>query len=384
MAKITKRCVDALRPEGRERVVWDDDIKGFGVRVHPSGKKVYIVKYRHRGRAVKTTIGPHGPVTPGDARTRAAEIITAARTGRDPRAHGRYGAKSPTMEELVKRFLEEYVPAHCKPGTQEVYRSALEIHVIPRLGKRRAAEIERADMVALHHELRATPYQANRTIQVLSRIFTLAEVWGLRPDGSNPCRHVKRFREEKRERFLSDAEYGRLGAALKASEEKKLEPASAIAAVRLLMLTGCRKSEILTLQWKHVDLEAGELRLPDSKTGAKVVHLGDPAIAVLRGIDRNENDLWVIAGSKKGKRMSDLDYYWQRIRDRAGLQGVRIHDLRHSYASGGLLVGEGLPMIGKLLGHNHVHTTARYAHLANDPLKSAANRIALRIADVAG
>ena len=384
MAKITKRTVDALRPESRERVVWDDEIKGFGVRIHPSGKKVYIVKYRHRGRAVKTTIGPHGPVTPADARARAAEIITAARTGRDPRAHGRYGAKSPTMDELVKRFLEEYVPAHCKPGTQEVYRSALEIHVVPRLGKRRVAEIERADMVALHHELRATPYQANRTIQILSRIFTLAEVWGLRPDGSNPCRHVKRFREEKRERFLSDAEYGRLGAALKESEEEKLEPAPVIAAIRLLMLTGCRKSEILTLQWKHVDLEAGELRLPDSKTGAKVVHLGDPAISVLRGLERHEGTPWVIAGPKTGKPMSDLDYYWQRIRDRAKLEGVRIHDLRHSYASGGLLVGEGLPMIGKLLGHHHVHTTARYAHLANDPLKSAANRIALRIAELAG
>ena len=384
MAKITKRTVDALRPESRERVVWDDEIKGFGVRVHPSGKKVYIVKYRHRGRTVKTTIGPHGPVTLADARARAAEIITAARTGRDPRAHGRYGAKSPTMDELVKRFLEEYVPTHCKPGTQEVYRSALEIHVVPRLGKRRVAEIERADMVALHHELRATPYQANRTIQVLSRIFTLAEVWGLRPDVSNPCRHVKRFREEKRERFLSDAEYGRLGAALKQSEEEELEPPSAIAAIRLLMLTGCRKSEILTLRWEHVDLEAGELRLPDSKTGAKVVHLGDPAISVLRGMPRNEDNPWVLPGRKTGKPMSDLDYYWQRIRHRAELNGVRVHDLRHTYASGGLLVGEGLPMIGKLLGHNHVHTTARYAHLANDPLKFAANRIALRIAEVAG
>ena len=384
MPKITKRTVEALHPEGRERVVWDDGIKGFGVRVHPSGKKVYIVKYRHRGRAVKTTIGPHGPLTPADARSRAAEIITAARTGRDPRAHGRYGAKAPTMSELTQRFLEEYVPTHCKPGTQEVYRSALENHVIPRLGSRRVADIERGDMVALHHELRATPYQANRTIQVLSRIFTLAEVWGLRPDGSNPCRHVKRFREEKRERFLSDAEYGRLGAALKQSEGEELEPPSAIAAVRLLMLTGCRKSEILMLRWEYVDLEAGELRLPDSKTGAKVVHLGDPAISVLRGIRWTEDNPWVLPGSKTGKPITDLDYYWQRIRDRAGLQGVRVHDLRHSYASGGLLVGEGLPMIGKLLGHNHVHTTARYAHLANDPLKSAANRIALRIAEVAG
>ena len=221
-------------------------------------------------------------------------------------------------------------------------------------------------------------------MQVLSRIFTLAEIWGLRPDGSNPCRHVKRFREDKRERFLSDEEYRRLGEALAESETKGLEPPLVVAAIRLLMLTGCRKAEILTLRWEHVDLDAGELRLPDSKTGAKIVHLGDPAIAVLRGIPRPDDSPWVITGGKRDRPLHDLHYWWKRIRERAKLDGVRIHDLRHSYASGGLLVGEGLPMIGKLLGHNHVHTTARYAHLANDPLKSAANRIATRIAEVAG
>ena len=129
MPKITKRTVDAIVPHERERVVWDDEIKGFGVRVHPTGKKVYIVKYRHKGKTVKTTIGPHGPIVPADARARAAEIITVARTGKDPAASGRYGAKTPTMGEAVERFLKEYVPTHCKPGTAEVYRSALEIHV---------------------------------------------------------------------------------------------------------------------------------------------------------------------------------------------------------------------------------------------------------------
>ena len=384
MPKITKRLVDALRPQERERVVWDDEIKGFGVRVHPTGKRVYIVKYRHRGRIVKTTIGPHGPIAPAEARARAAEIITAARTGRDPAAAGGRGARGPTMAELAQRFLEEYAATHCKPGTRKVYRSALVNHVIPRLGNRRVADIERADIVALHHALRATPYQANRTVQILSRLFTLSEVWGLRPDGSNPCRHVRRYREEKRERFLSDAEYARLGAALKEGEDRGLEPPEVVAAIRLLMLTGCRRSEILTLRWEHVDLEAGELRLPDSKTGAKTVHLGEPAIAVLRAIPRREGDSLVVAGSRPGSPMKNLHYYWERICRRAGLEGVRIHDLRHSYASGGLLVGEGLPMIGKLLGHTTVHMTARYAHLADDPLKSAANRIASRIAEVAG
>ena len=195
---------------------------------------------------------------------------------------------------------------------------------------------------------------------------------------------MKRFREEKRERFLSDVEYQRLGAALKEIQMDGSETASAISAVRLLMLTGCRLSEIQKLHWEHVDLGAGELHLPDTKTGAKVVYLGDPAIAVLERIDRRDGNPWVIAGRKPGSHLTDLQHPWRRIRARAGLDDVRIHDLRHSFASGGLLVGEGLPMIGKLLGHTQVQTTARYAHLANDPVKSAANRIANRIAEVVG
>ena len=241
-----------------------------------------------------------------------------------------------------------------------------------------------SDIAVLHHDLRDTPYQANRTLGILSKMFNLAELWDMRPDGSNPCRHVKRFKEKKRERFLSDAEYQRLGAALKEIEADGSETPSAIAAVRLLMLTGCRLSEIQKLRWEHVDLEAGELRLPDTKTGAKVVYLGYPAIAVLRGINRQDGNPWAVAGRKPGSHLTDLQHPWRRIRARAGLDDVRIHDLRHSFASGGLLVGEGLPMIGKLLGHTQVQTTARYAHLANDPVKSAANRIASRIAEVTG
>ena len=384
MAKITKRTVDALAGQARERVIWDDDLKGFGVRVHPTGRKVYIVKTRYRGRPVKVTIGPHGAVTPANARIRAAEIISDARAGKDPAAWNRPDAKAPTMRELGKRFLNEYVSSHCKPSTAEEYRRSVALFIDPRIGKRRVPDIERSDIAALHHDLRSTPYQANRTLGVLSKIFNLAELWGLRPDGSNPCRHVKRFREEKRERFLSDTEYRSLGAALKEIEQDGSETAAAVAAVRLLMLTGCRLSEIQKLRWEHVDLETGELRLPDTKTGAKVVYLGDPAIAVLRGIDRQDDNPWVIAGRKPGSHLTDLQHPWRRIRSRAGLDDVRIHDLRHSFASGGLLVGEGLPMIGKLLGHTQVQTTARYAHLANDPVKSAANRIASRIAEVSG
>ena len=381
MAKITKRTVDALVGQERERVVWDDDLKGFGVRVHPSGRRVYIVKTRYRGRVIKMTIGPHGAVTPSYARVRAAEIITDARAGKNPVGRN---ADAPTMIALGKRFLKEYVATHCKPSTAEEYRRSVKLFIDPRIGRYRVPDIQRSDIAALHHDMRDTPYQANRTLGVLSKMFNLAELWDLRPDGSNPCRHVKRFREEKRERFLSDIEYQRLGAALKAIEVDGTETASAIAAVRLLMLTGCRLSEIQKLRWQHVDLGAGELRLPDTKTGAKVVYLGDPAIAVLERIDRRDGNPWVIAGRKPESHLTDLQHPWRRIRARADLDDVRIHDLRHSFASGGLLVGEGLPMIGKLLGHTQVQTTARYAHLASDPVKSAANRIASRIAKVSG
>ena len=384
MVKITKRTVDALSPQERERVVWDDDLKGFGVRIHPSGRKVYIVKTRFRGRTVKATIGPHGVVTPAEARTRAAEIISDARAGKDPAAGRGATANEPTMRELGKRFLEEYVSSHCKPRTAVEYRRLVTLFIDPRIGRLRVPDIQRKDIAALHHGMRETPYQANRTLCVLSKMFNMAEVWGLRPDGSNPCRHVKRFREEKRERFLSDGEYRRLGETLKEVERDGSETHAAIAAIRLLMLTGCRLSEVQKLRWEHIDLDAGELRLPDTKTGAKTVHLGDPAVAVLRGIHRKDNNPWVIAGRKPDSHLTDLQHPWRRIRARAGLDDVRIHDLRHSFASGGLLVGEGLPMIGKLLGHTQVQTTARYAHLANDPVKSAANRIASRIAEVSG
>ena len=384
MPKITKRAVDALLPAERERVVWDDDIKGFGVRVHPTGRKVYIVKYRHEGRSVKVTIGPHGPVTPAAARARAAEIVTLAKTGRDLAGKTPHARGSATMTALARRFMDEYAPAHLKPNTARLYRKIIENRILPRLGKRRVSDIGKSDVVALHHDMRDVPDHANRTLSVLSRMLTLAEVWEMRPEGVNPCRYVKKYAEHKRERFLSDEEYRRLGSALRAAEREGFASPASIAAIRLLMLTGCRSGEIMSLRWDYVHLEMGELRLPDSKTGSKVVHLGDPAIAVLRGIPRKESIPWVFPGAKPGKHMTYLHDAWRRILDRAGIENLRIHDLRHSYASGGLLVGEGLPMIGKLLGHSKVQTTARYAHLANDPLKAAANRIARRIAEAAG
>lgn len=376
MPRLTKRFIDSLKPEACVLVHWDDELKGFGVCVRPSGRKSYIVKCRCRGRQIKMTIGTHGPITVEQARTKARGLVADAKAGRDPSAEHSHMRRSPTMKELGQRFLDEYVPTHCRPTTAREYRRSVELFINPDLGTRKVIDVERANVAKLHHGLRDKPYQANRTLGVLSKMFNLAEVWGLREDGSNPCRHVKKYKEEKRERFLSDEEYKRLGQALRRAEAEESESQSAIDAVWLLMLTGCRLNEIMTLKWRYVDLEAKELLLPDSKTGAKTIHLGKVAVDRLKGIKRLEDNDFVITGKKPGCHLTDLQHPWRRIRKMAKLDDVRIHDLRHSFASRGLVVGEGLPMIGKLLGHSHVQTTARYAHLANDPIKLAADRIA--------
>jgi integrase len=375
MAKLTKRVVDQASANSKAASLWDDELKGFGLRVWPSGRKVYIVKCRIKGRQRFITIGPHGPVTAEQARVRAFEILSEAKGGRDPAKELDQARKAPTMKGLGERFLKEHVAVRCKPSTQAEYKRSVELFINPKIGTRKVTDIERQDVTELHHGLSHIPYQANRTLGVLSKMFSLAEAWGIRPDGSNPCLHVKKYVEQKRARFLSPEEFAALGKALREVEQDGSETQSAIDAVRLLMLTGCRLGEIMTLKWDDVDLKARELRLPDSKTGAKIVHFGKTAADVLKGIKKLEENPYVITGKKEGSRLTDLQHPWRRIRAKAGLDDVRIHDLRHSYASGALALGEGLPMIGKLLGHTQVQTTARYAHLANDPVKTAAGRV---------
>lgn len=375
MAKLTKRTADLATAGDRVTAIWDEELRGFGLRVYPNGRKVYVVKCRIKGQQRFITLGQHGPVTADQARTRAYNILSEAKNGRDPAKELDQARKAPTMKGLGERFLKEHVAVRCKPSTQYEYKRSVELFINPKLGTRKVTDIERRDIAELHHFFSHIPYQANRTLGVLSKMFNLAEVWGLRPDGSNPCLHVKKYPEQKRERFLSPNEFAALGKALREVEQDGSESQSAVDAIRLLMLTGCRLGEIMTLKWNYVDLKARELRLPDSKTGAKIVHFGKAAADVVKGIEKLEDNPYVITGKKEGSRLTDLQHPWRRIRAKAGLDDVRIHDLRHSYASGALALGEGLPMIGKLLGHTQVQTTARYAHLANDPVKTAAGRV---------
>jgi integrase len=380
MPRLTKRVIEAAEIQAAEHFIWDDSLPGFGVRILPSGRKGYIVQYRAGRRSRRMSLGPSTVLTCEQARTRAITIIAAARGGDDPAATRDADRRTATVKELAERFDKEHVSLRIKESTAKGYRRLLQLTILPALGRHRVTEVTRADIAKLHHDLRHIPYEANRCLEVISKMFSLAEMWGLRPDGSNPRKHIKKYAEEKRERFLSPAELKRVGEVLREMESEGIELPSAIAATRLLILTGCRLNEIMTLQWEHVDLPGKALRLPDSKTGAKVVHLGQPAIDVLEKVALVETNPWVIVGTLPGARLTDLQPFWQRVRARAGLNDVRIHDLRHTFASAAVASGQGLPMIGKLLGHTQVQTTARYAHLASATVKTAASDVSAEIA----
>lgn len=380
MAKLSKRLVEAAEVRSSEYMMWDGDMAGFGVRIMPSGRRSYFVQYRVGTRSRRLTLGAHGVLTPEQARTLAVQALAAVRAGDDPAENRKQRREAILVRELAERFDREHISVRVKESTAREYRRNLKRFILPTFGRLRVEEITRADVARFHHGLRHIPYQANRNLEIISKMFSLAEMWGLRPDGTNPRRHIAKYREEKRERFLSAAELKRLGDVLDEMTAERIENPSAIAAVRLLLLTGCRLNEIMKLRWEDIDLADGALRLPDSKTGARRVHVGQAVLDQLATIARDPFNPHVIAGTLPGRPLSDLQPFWRRVRARAGLKDVRIHDMRHTFASVAVAAGQSFPMIGKLLGHSQVQTTARYAHLAGDPVRSAANDVAAKIA----
>ena len=380
---LTNRAVAALKVE-RDTVFWDRDLPGFGIRVYPSGGKVYIAQAREPDRTVRrVTVGRHDVLHADRARRRAALIIARIRAGEDPvplplaaRHNG-----GPTVADLAERYLEEHAAVRLKPRTQRRVRGMLDNHILPALGRLPLEAVERRDIVEFHRKLSDRPVTANKCVKLLSHMYRLGAGWGLAPEGFNPCRSVEKYPERTRERFLTDAEFARLGRVLDEAVDSGSLPLAAATAIRLLMLTGCRKSEILTLRWTEVDLDAGELHLRDSKTGPRAVQLPPTAVRLLEALPRKKGCPWVFPGNDRDGRYSGsgLDHAWRTVRAAAGLEDVRLHDLRHSFASRALALGETLPVIGKLLGHSDIETTARYAHLAQDSIHETAERIAVSI-----
>jgi integrase len=403
--RITKRVIDGLKPEPKEFAVWDAKLPGFGVRVRPSGAMSYIVVYRAgagRGAPVRRfTIANVGKTTPEAARRRAKAILGAVAHGQDPAGEKASERGTLTIARLADRFMSEHVEQKRKPGTAVFYRHLLDKIIKPELGASKADKVTRAQVGRLHGKLKATPFQANRVLAVIGSMYAFAGRSGIVAEGMNPARRIEQFKEHRRERFLSHQELERLGRVIRQGETKgipwhvdegkptdkhlpkpknrftKIGPFAA-ASIRLLLFTGCRLREILHLKWEQVDLERGLLFLADSKTGRKTVILNAPALAVLAGLERLGP--YVVPGDDPKKPRADLKRPWETVSRHAGLDGVRLHDLRHTYASFGAGGGLGLPIIGKLLGHTQPATTQRYAHLDTDPLRRASEAISGRIA----
>lgn len=403
--RLTKRAMDQAEPLSRPHFVWDAELRGFGARIDASGAKTFLVRYRPKSMGASApkrfvTLGRYGALTVEQARNRAREILGAVAAGGDPATEIAHRRSAPLFKEIAEMFLAEHVDTKRKLSTAQDYRSLLLTYAVPILGNQKAQSVTRAQIARLHHELSDKPYQANRLLAVLGSLYAFAERRGLVPENFNPARKIEKYREERRERFLSTDELERLGEVVRESEtigipweqdaeklkskhmakeenQRTLLSPHATAALRLLIFTGARLREILHLRWEHVDLERGLLLLPDSKTGRKTIVLNRPALDILKAHPRVGS--FVILGEKPGKPRTDLKKPWAAVSHRAGLEGVRLHDLRHTFASIGAGASLGLPIVGKLLGHSQAQTTARYAHLDSDPLLRASNLIGERL-----
>ncbi|MBA3576622.1 MAG: tyrosine-type recombinase/integrase [Sphingomonas sp.] len=419
--KLTQSLVKALEARPAEYVEWCGVLAGFGCRVRSTGSKSFIAQYRIGGRnspVRKVTIGTYGKLTVEEAREAASKVLAKAQLGEDVASARAKQRTEMTVAQLCSEYLQEGC-ANKKASTLSTDKGRIERHIKPLLGKMRIGDVKRSDVerfmrdvadgktaldvkTGKHGRAIVTGGKgaASRTVRLLGGIFSYAIARGYLQ--INPRLGVKLYPDGKGERFLSAEELGRLGEALRQAETTGLPwqfnecakvkhrpktPSNhsgilspyAIAAIRLLLLTGCRAGEILGLKWAHVDIERGFLNLADSKTGAKPVLLGAAAVEVLAGLPRINGNPFVIAGEREGKRRSDLKRPWKRLIAHADLPDLRLHDLRHSYASIGAASGMGLGIVGKLLGHASTATTARYAHFADDPLRRASDTISAMI-----
>jgi integrase len=336
------------------------------------------------GRTRRITIGRHGVLTADNARRGAVQHLAKVAGGENPSAERKTARakarQTQTVEQLAKRFLSDYVEPRRKPSTAAEYRRILETRIPDALGKMPVDSVNREDIEALHLSLRTKPYEANRTLAVLSKMFNMAEVWRLRADGSNPVRKVERYTEKKRDRFLSEAELGRLGEVLAEAGRTQTEMPGVLAAIRLLSFTGCRAGEILNLRWSDVDLAFGVLRLPDAKAGARIVPLGAPAVDLLQAMPRKTG--YVVTGKKRKKPLSlfTLESVWSRLRKKAKLDNARLHDLRHTVGTYAGQAGLNAFVVRDILGHKTLAMTDRYVSQDTNPLRGAADQVAGRIA----
>jgi integrase len=382
--KFTKRFLDAVQATGKRQILFDEAMTGLAVRVSEIGKiSFYFVYKPGRGADKKWLfIGKYPAMTPELARLKVRELTGSVAAGTDPAVEAQKVKEAQTVSQAIETFLTEHVRQKLKAHTVAQYEGIARRCVIPALGKLKLEEVAHRDLAKLHHQMKDTPYMANRTLAMLSKFFGWCEVNGFRERMTNPAYGLEKYKEKKQMEFMDQAELSAVGSALEALEAEGRVNALYAAALRLVALTGARVSEILSLKWEYiVDLDAGLVHLPDSKTGFKVLHLSTPAIEVLKGVP-TQNEFVFPSFEAVCGHVTSLRKVWGLVMGKANLNGRwRIHDLRHAYASAAINSGASLSFVGKLLGHSQASTTARYAHVAENPAHKVAEATGTRIAE---
>ena len=381
--RLTKKAMESIPVTGQRQIFFDDDLPGLAIRVSEIGRISFYFVYRYgKGRAaIKRwlNIGVFPSMTPEQARQKVKSLAAEVVMGGDPVKDAKDAKNSSTVADLAGLFFEQHVEAKLKAASQRLYRGIINNHILPNLGKLKIEAVTHKEVARLHHALREAPYMANRTAAVLSKFFNWCEVNGYRERHSNPADGLEKFKEQKRMEFLQTSDLEKIGQALISLEAiGQVSPLSA-AAIRLLLLTGARLEEVLSLKWSYIDLKMALANLPDSKTGFKVLHLPAPAVEILQNLPRFNNEYVFASEESSSGHLSSLRRPWTAICERAQLKGWRIHDLRHAFASAAVNSGASLPFIGKLLGHTNASTTARYAHVAENPAHKLAEETAANI-----
>lgn len=386
--KITTRLVESLKAGESAS---DTHLPGYHVRCQKKAKIYFVRKYAN-GQRHFITISEHAVLglTEKKARIKAQEIITTIHQGANPTYERAKKKNTPTINEYAEHFFNTH-GKKLKPTTLRDYKSIHKTHLMKtKIGLLKLDKLTRGDLASIHAKMHEKKRTANKVLQLLSSFYREASDSGIIPEGYNPTKGIKHYKIEARQNFLSENEIEKIGLALQQAEDDGSENPFAIAAIRLLIYTGARLNEILSLRWTWVDLERGHLNLPDSKSGRKVIHLSPPALELLSKLPKLKDNPFVIVGLKPGTHWVNLRKPWERIKQKAeiqpntapdgSIQHIRIHDIRHSYAALAASNGASLPIIGALLGHKQAATTQRYAHLANDPLKKANDEIGKRAA----
>jgi integrase len=379
--KLSKTVVERINAANQDVVVWDNTLPGFGVRVKPSGVRSYVIQYRNRNTSAsrRLTIGQHGPLLTFDqAKKQARAMLANAMRGEDPVEIRKTARRAPSIADLAVDYLDRHAVPKKRPKSVRDDRAMLDNIILPKLGAKKVDVIGRRDVEAIQVAMKDRPYQANRVLSLLSKMFNLAVEWKWRPD--NPAKSVERYQEQKRERWLSDEELRRLCAVLDEHPNRR-----AANAVRLQLLTGARLGEVLTSRKEDFDLHRGIWTKPSHQTKQKrTEHLPLSAQAlVLVTLIIETSDAgspFLFPGNKPGQPLREIKKFWSAVMRKAGIANYRRHDNRHTYASHLVSSGLSLEIVGRLLGHTTTTTTKRYAHLADDPLRAAADRFGSKIA----